>query len=124
LRGNYAPQHEFILFACKGAKGRPFNGKRPSNVLFKRSDSGIEFYKRVSNYKYQHGTSKPVEILEQLIQTSTNPGEIVFDPYAGSMSTGEACIQTDRKYILVEIDEDFYKSGLERLEKFTKLETK
>ena len=44
LKGNYAPQHEFIIFACKGAKGRPLNGKRPSNVLYKRTESGIEFF--------------------------------------------------------------------------------
>ncbi|MBT7617332.1 MAG: site-specific DNA-methyltransferase [Calditrichaeota bacterium] len=124
LRGNYAPQHELVIFACKGPKGRPLNGKRPSNVLFKRTDSGIEFFKRVSNYKYQHGTSKPVEILEQFILSSTDPGEIVFDPYAGSMSTGEACILNDRKYLLVEIDGDFYNSGLERLNKVTMLKEK
>ena len=116
LRSNFAPQHEFIIYATKG-KGIPFNGKRPSNVLFKRGDTGIEFYKKVSNYKYNHGTTKPVKILELLIKTSTMQGELVFDPYAGTMSVGEACILTDRHYLLVEIDENFFKRGLERLKK-------
>jgi len=115
LKGNFAPQHEFILFACKGNKGRQIIGRRQSNVFYKKIDSRIEFYKKVSNYKYKHGTSKPVEILMKLIEVSSQPGELIFDPYAGSMSTGEACLQTGRNYILIEIDEEFYRQGLERL---------
>ncbi len=116
LKGNWAPQHEFILFATKG-KGLPLYGKRPSNTFFKRTEKGIEFYKKVSNYRFQHGTSKPVEILKLMLRTSTMEGDLVLDPYAGSMSVGEACILTGRHYLLVEIDPNFFKIGLERLEK-------
>lgn len=117
LRGNYAPQHEFIVFASKGS-GIPLYGKRPSNTLFKRTESGIEFYRKVSNYRYNHGTSKPVEVLEVMLRSSTEEGDLVFDPYAGSMSVGEACISTGRHYLLVEIDPDFFKIGLERIDNF------
>ncbi|MBC8465552.1 site-specific DNA-methyltransferase [bacterium] len=116
LKGNFAPQHELILFACKGSKGRPLRGKRPSNVLFKRENGIINFYPKVSNNKFKHGTSKPVEILTKLIKISSEQGDLVFDPYGGSMSTGEACIRTNRKYLIVEIDEEFCAQGLERLE--------
>lgn len=115
LKGNFAPQHEFIIFAAKGKPGRQLNGKRPSNVLFKRSASGVEFYKKINNYDFDHGTTKPVEILELLINISTGPGEIVFDPYAGTMSTAEACLNTRRKSIIVEIDSEHYRHGLERI---------
>jgi len=114
LKGNYAPQHEFIIFASKG-KGRPLNPPRPSNVLFRREDGEIKFYHKVSNYRFQHGTAKPVEILELLIKASTQPGELVFDPYAGSMSTGEAAIRTGRKYLMVELEEEHFLRGAERL---------
>ncbi len=118
LRGNFAPQHEFILFAAKG-KGVPLRGGRPSNVLFKRRrDGGIEFFKKVSNYRYNHGTTKPVEVLDLLIRTSTAAGELVFDPYAGTMSVGEACLLTGRDYLLVEIDREFFSRGVERLKEF------
>ena len=122
LRGNFAPQHEFIIFASKGLKTNSLRGKRPSNVLFDRSEKGqIRFYHKVRNIKYKHGTSKPVEILTKLIKASSSEGDLVFDPYAGSMSTGEACILTNRKHLLVEIDREFYEIGLERLEKLSRL---
>lgn len=116
LKGNYAPQHELVLFACKG-KGRELQGKRQPNVYFKTSLSGaVEFYSRVSNYDFDHGTSKPVDIQRLMIGASSADGELVFDPYAGSMSVGAACILENRKYLLVEIDELHCQRGRERLD--------
>lgn len=120
LKGDYAPQHEFIIFAVKG-KGKPLNGKRPSNVLFKNSGGRIQFYSKVSNYNFNHGTVKPVEILKSLIQVSTKENELVFDPYAGVMSTAEACILTGRRYLAAEIDAEHYTKGVERIQGVTKL---
>ena len=55
LRGNWAPQREFILFATKGP-GRALKGRRRSNVLLKRQSNGkMVFFSKVSNYKYNHG---------------------------------------------------------------------
>ncbi len=118
LNGNWAPQHEFILYASKG-KRNPLHGKRRSNVFYKDIDGGIEFYQKVSNNKFGHGTAKPVEILKLLIEASSQAGDLVFDPYAGSMSLGEACIQTERNYLLIEIDKEHYKTGEQRLEDIT-----
>ena len=114
LEGNYAPQHEFIIFATKG-KGKPLIGKRQPNVFFKRTPRGIEFYKKVSNYKFEHGTAKPVEILRLMIASSSQTDDLVFDPYAGTMSLGEACFLEGRNYLLVEIDEQHYRNGMRRL---------
>jgi site-specific DNA-methyltransferase (adenine-specific) len=91
-------------------------------VLFKREDKNIKFFAKVRNSKYKHGTSKPVEILNILVEASSLEGDLVFDPYAGSMSTGEACVLLGRKHLLAEIDPEFYDIGLERLKKITKLE--
>jgi len=114
LKGDWSPQHEFILYASKG-KRKPLRGKRKSNVLFKRNDNGIEFYRKVSNYDYDHGTAKPVEVLKLLIEASSDRGDLVFDPYAGTMSLGEACILTDRDYLLIEIVEEHFRTGEERI---------
>jgi site-specific DNA-methyltransferase (adenine-specific) len=114
LEGNYAPQHEFVIFACKG-KGRKLIGKRQPNVYFKNINGTIEFYRRVSNYEYEHGTSKPVDIQRLMITASSNEGELVFDPYAGSMSVGVACILENRMYLLVEIDKSHFLRGQTRL---------
>lgn len=49
-----------------------------------------------------HSTQKPIALLEFFIKTYTNEGEVVLDNCAGSGSTGEACINTNRKFILME----------------------
>jgi len=114
LRGDYAPQHEFIIFAVKG-KGKKLKGGRMSNVFFKRTDKGIEFFPKVSNYSYHHGTVKPAAILRMLIEASTEEQDLVFDPYAGVMSTAEACIFSGRRYLMVELVEEHFRNGVERI---------
>ncbi len=115
LRGNWAPQHEFIIFAAKGTSRR-LRGSRKSNVLLKRQDDGnIEFYKKVSNYKFNHGTAKPVDLLRSIIQSSSEPGDIVLDPYGGSGSTAEASLLERRRFILAEIDPEHHRQAAERL---------
>jgi site-specific DNA-methyltransferase (adenine-specific) len=54
-----------------------------------------------------HPTQKPVALFEYLIRTYTNEGETVLDNCAGSGTTGVACINTDRKAILIEMSEDY-----------------
>lgn len=49
-----------------------------------------------------HPTQKPVWLMARLIEQFTKPGDLVFDPYAGSGSTGVACVQTGRRFIGVE----------------------
>ncbi|MCX6639151.1 MAG: site-specific DNA-methyltransferase [bacterium] len=122
LRGNWAPQHEFIIFASKG-RGQPLNGKRRSNVLLKRhTDGSLEFFQKVSNYRYNHGTSKPVDILRIILQVSSRPGDLVFDPYGGSGSTAEACVLEERSYLLTEIDPDHHSEAQERIDELLKIE--
>jgi site-specific DNA-methyltransferase (adenine-specific) len=115
LSGNYAPQHELVLYASKG-RTRPLRGKRPSNVFFERDDQGrISFYAKVSNYRFQHGTSKPPAILERMIEASSERGELVLDPYGGSLSTAEAAMRTGRRYLMGELEAEHCRRGLERL---------
>lgn len=66
-----------------------------------------------------HPTEKPVELLRYLTELFSNPGEIILDPFAGSASTGETALLTNRKAVLVERDEDFFEKGSRRLEKLT-----
>jgi site-specific DNA-methyltransferase (adenine-specific) len=62
-----------------------------------------------------HPTQKPVELMEYLIKTYTQEGETVLDFAAGSMSTAVACINTNRKGIMVEKDPHYFKVGSERV---------
>ena len=62
-----------------------------------------------------HPTQKPVALLEYLIKTYTNEGETVLDFTAGSMSTAIACINTNRRGIMIEKDEHYFKVGSDRV---------
>ena len=62
-----------------------------------------------------HPTQKPVALLEYLIKTYTNEGDIVLDNCMGSGSTGVACVNTNREFIGMELDEKYYKIACERL---------
>lgn len=68
-------------------------------------------------FKAIHSTQKPVRLLERLLALTTQPGDVVLDTFAGSCSTGEACINMGLKYILFEIDKEYYQDGVERLRK-------
>jgi site-specific DNA-methyltransferase (adenine-specific) len=62
-----------------------------------------------------HPTQKPVELLEWLIKTYTNEGDIVLDNAMGSGSTGVACMNVNRKFIGIELEEKYYHIASERL---------
>ena len=63
-----------------------------------------------------HPTQKPVALFEYLIKTYTNEGETVLDNCMGSGTTAIACINTNRNYIGFELDEEYYKASLDRIE--------
>lgn len=64
-----------------------------------------------------HPTQKPVSLLEYLIKTYTQENEVVLDFTAGSFSTGVACVNTNRKGIMIEKDPHYFKIGSERVER-------
>lgn len=68
-----------------------------------------------------HPTQKPVPLLEYLIKTYTNNGDTVLDNCAGSGSTGIACMNTGRDYILIEKDDDYFKVIQGRIEEHKKI---
>ena len=63
-----------------------------------------------------HPTQKPVSLLEYLIKTYTNEGQIVLDNCMGSGSTGIACLNTNRHFIGMELDEKFFGIAKNRIE--------
>ena len=105
LKGSYAPRHEFILF---GHKGRTLLGeKRIADVI----DCA-----KIPSKKLTHPTEKPQELLEIFIKQSSDEGDIVFDGFMGSGSTGVACMNLNRKFIGIELDEKYFNIAKERME--------
>jgi site-specific DNA-methyltransferase (adenine-specific) len=64
-----------------------------------------------------HPTQKPVELMEYLIKTYTNENELVLDFTSGSGTTGVACVNTNRKGIMIEQDDKYFDIGVDRVEK-------
>jgi len=70
---------------------------------------------RMPEYE-NHPTQKPVALLERIIQASSNIGDIVLDPFSGTFTTSYVAKQLGRKSIGIEIEEEYVKIGLRRLE--------
>lgn len=102
LEGDYGNKTEFILYAQKGRK--ELTGKRDTNVLK---------FDRVSILK--HPTEKPLQLCQYLIQKSSNIGDIVFDPFAGSGTTTRAAMDLHRSFIGIEISPEYCKIAEDRL---------
>lgn len=93
LDGNFGNQYEQILFIVKGRHLR--RGHRWSNVWH---------FDRVPVTQMLCPTQKPVDLLRRAIESSSDPGDLIVDPFAGSGSTGEAASLAGRKYLLGDID--------------------
>lgn len=63
-----------------------------------------------------HPTQKPVALLEWLIKTYSNPGDVILDPTAGSGTTGVACINTGRHFIGMEKDPAYFEVARKRID--------
>lgn len=62
-----------------------------------------------------HPTQKPVALLEYLIKTYSNEGETILDNTMGSGSTGVACVNTNRNFIGIELNEEYFKIAEKRI---------
>ena len=104
----------------KNGKNRFVNivGKRPSHKdvfiteYTNYPTTTLNFNKDANSF---HPTQKPVALLEYLINTYSNEGELVLDNTMGSGSTGVACVNTNRKFIGIELDEKYYDISCQRI---------
>ena len=58
---------------------------------------------------------KPIDLLKQAIEKSSDEGEVVFDGFMGSGSTGVACVNLKRNFIGMELEEKYFKIAEERI---------
>lgn len=84
-----------------------------TNLKYPKS---IKIISNADNTKRLHPTQKPVPLIEYLISTFTNEGNIVLDNCMGSGSTAVACINTQRNYIGFELDEEYHRLAVERIQ--------
>lgn len=102
LKADFAPKVEFILFLQKGR--RFINGKRDPNI-FKFARTGNK----------HHPTEKPVDLIEYLLEKFTDEGQLIIDPFMGSGTTGVACVNTNRRFIGIELDPNYFQIAQQRV---------
>lgn len=84
-------------------------------------DKGVRYPTQVLKFQRDcltcnlHPTQKPVALLEHLIKTFTNESDLVLDNCMGSGSTGVACINTNRNFIGIELDENYFNIAKQRI---------
>ena len=104
--------------------GEKISGRYPANIIH----DGLEeewakyFYCIKASKKEkgdtEHPTVKPVELMRYLVKLVTPKDGIVLDPFAGTGTTGEACILEDKKYYLIEREETYFKDIETRLNRY------
>ena len=80
----------------------------------------VQVFAKDQQKENYHPTQKPVALLEWLIRTYTNEGDLVLDNCMGSGSTGVACVNTNRDFIGIELTEQYFKIAQSRIEKAVK----
>lgn len=78
-------------------------------------DNGLYEYPICQDKGRFHPTQKPLAFMEDLIKKHSNEGDLVLDCFAGSCTTGMACINTNRNFIGCEVDKKYYDQSIERL---------
>ena len=133
-------KHELISVFCNGSinyypimtkREKPvkkkYYGKSQSNplayndgeyrVYTHKNPSSIIIGKWMANKGKEHPTQKPVSLMEYLIKTYTNENETVLDFTMGSGTTGVACCNTNRDFIGIELDKEYFRIAEQRINK-------
>ena len=102
----YMKNCEYVLFLRKD-KAKWINNIGDSKTVHK--------FNNIIGNKL-HPTEKPVDLLEYYLLNSSEPNDIVFDPFMGSGSTGVAALNTNRNFIGIELDPTYFQIAKDRIE--------
>ena len=120
---NYNPQMQLSTPYNKGVRKEQtdddvygsFSQVEVKNDTGLRYPRSVQYFKTAEHEGGFHKSQKPVALLEYLIKTYTNEGETVLDFTAGSFSTAIACLNTDRNFIGIELDDSYFDIGVNRI---------
>ena len=122
----YMKDCEFILFFHKG-KSFPIENLSDSQYLdidySKEKLIWLETILNISNINGKnkiHPTQKPVELLNKIILNSSKENDLILDPFMGSCSCGESCINTNRNFIGIEKDDKYFDISVNRVNTYIK----
>jgi site-specific DNA-methyltransferase (adenine-specific) len=111
---------EFIIWASKSNKSKHvFNYKimkELNNDKQMKSVWPISNATKLEKIFGKHPTQKPLELLKRIILASSNEGDLVFDPFSGSSTTGVAALYLNRKFIGCEINQEYINLSIKRFD--------
>ena len=106
----YMSQFEYILFFRKG-RGVKINNCGTSDII-----SVPNKKQKGEDGKNLHDTEKPVELMKILVENSSKENGIVLDPFMGIGATGVAALSSNRSFIGIELDENYFNIAKKRIE--------
>nr|VFK56685.1 MAG: DNA modification methylase [Candidatus Kentron sp. TUN]VFK63403.1 MAG: DNA modification methylase [Candidatus Kentron sp. TUN] len=128
----FTASHETLIWARKDKNAKHTfhyegmkNGRFPGDEFKKpnlqmRSVWSVNTPKPAEKKFGKHPTQKPLELLKRIILVSTNPGDTVLDPFTGSSTTGLMAYATGRKFIGIDIEEQYLDLSVKRFEALKK----
>jgi site-specific DNA-methyltransferase (adenine-specific) len=111
---------DILVEAKTGATRKLIDYRKPKPTPYntKKVPGNAWYYPRV-RYRMpeyeKHPSQKPIALLERIVAASSNPGDVVLDPFSGTFSTGRAAANLGRRSISIELNEEYLKVGLRRL---------
>jgi DNA modification methylase len=116
---DYQYSHEPILYGYVPGSGRPGRGRHEGTHWYgDNSQSSVLEYPKPSANR-DHPTAKPVALVAHCLRNSTRPGDLVYEPFAGSGTTLIAAEQLGRRCHAIEIDPRYAQVTIERWQTFT-----
>lgn len=109
----YLTDTEFILFFRE--KGVKIYGEFKTKFTYY-----VTPLNQKDKKKFGHPTIKPIDIVQNLILNSSQVGDVVCDPFMGSGTTGVGCVNTNRKFIGIELNQDYFNIAKNRIEESQK----
>jgi len=125
----FTASHETLIWARKGENAKHlFNYQDMKNGVWHEKDMlkkegkqmrsvwSILTPRKEEKTFDKHPTQKATAVLDRVILASTNPGDVILDPFTGSSTTGVVAVRNGREFIGIDLEEDFLELSKKRLE--------
>lgn len=118
-RSHYHWKHEPCWYAVKKGSTANWKGDRKQTTVWDEKPPNASAGEKTKDDKTEHLTQKPVGLYLRSIEHHTNPGEYVYDPFAGSGTIMIACEKTKRRALMMELDPKYADIIIQRYENYS-----
>ena len=115
IHRRYVQDTEFAIWAVKKNAKWVFN--KPKDVPYLRT--GFDFPVVSGKEKTDHPTQKSLQLMKEIVRIHTKENQLIMDPFMGSGTTGVAALELNRKFIGIEINQDYFEIAKKRFKTTT-----